>query len=194
MDILGLTGTQAALAITIIGIAAINILGWLKGTNPFNPRQVAASAIIGFIGTLQLVIVQIDALGNIELTDLQQMAFTIGMIAQIMGIDYGAKAGLTAAVGKKNPDKAILAELKARVIPKSGEDGRKSTGSMLDGILVFLNNELEQSKKELEAAKAKGEGIGGIRTIEREIASTQRQIDVWKRYSSDVRSRWTWWR
>ena len=192
MYILGLTGIQAAIAITVLGMALVNIIGWLKSPDGFNPRQVAATALFGFIITIQAVIVEVDVLEGVELTELQQFAFIAGMIGQVMGFDYGAKAGLNAALGRKDPNKMLISELRAA--HSSGDVARASTGSFLDGILRFLQDQLDASKKELETAKSRNESAPQIKAIENEIRQTQKQIDVWTAYAKSVRSRTTWWR
>lgn len=192
MDILGLTGLQAAIAITIIGMALVNIIGWLKSPEGFNPRQVAATALFGFIVTIQAVLIEVEVLEGVTLTEIQQFAFVVGMIGQVMGFDYGAKAGLNAVLGRKDPDKVLISELRAS--HTSGDVARVSTGSFLDGIQRFLQDQLDASKKELETAKSRNEPAPQIRAIENEIKFTQRQIDVWQSYAKNVRSRNTWWR
>ena len=98
MDIFGLSGYEGALLITILGIAAATIVGWLKGSKPFAPRQVAASAIIGFVVSIQVVVIQLQAIGTVD--ELSALAIIAGLIAQVAGFDALLKNSAKAVVSK----------------------------------------------------------------------------------------------
>ncbi len=95
MDILGLSGIHAALVITALGIAATNIVGWLKSEEGFNPRHVAASAVIGLTVGLFTVATELGAIKT-GLGELEQLVIFIGLVGQIAGFDYFAKKGVNA--------------------------------------------------------------------------------------------------
>ena len=56
MEIFGLEPFVAAIGITAVGVALSVLLGWLKGTQAFNIKQVVASALIAFIVSMYLLI------------------------------------------------------------------------------------------------------------------------------------------
>ena len=97
MELFGLTPFVAAIIITIAGVAGSVVLGWLKGNDPFNPRQVAASAIIAFVISIQIVSAQISAIPD-GIAEHELGAIVFALIAQVSGIDSLAKSGAQAAM------------------------------------------------------------------------------------------------
>lgn len=96
MELFGLDPFVAAVVITIIGVSASVLLGWLKSDNPINPRQIVASAIIAFVVSFQIVAAEISLLPDgIEQLALGMIVFAL--IAQVSGIDSLAKSGAKAA-------------------------------------------------------------------------------------------------
>lgn len=90
MEILGLTGIQAAVFITVVGLALTNLVGWLKNPEAFKPRLVAASAILAAIVTLPIVSLTIGKLPD-DMTELEQFAFIATYLGQVAGFDALAK-------------------------------------------------------------------------------------------------------
>lgn len=95
MDILGLSGTQTALLITVIGVAATNLVGWLKSENSFDPRKTASSVIIGLTVGLFTVATELNAIKS-SLGELEQLIIVVALVGQIAGFDYFTKKGITA--------------------------------------------------------------------------------------------------
>ena len=94
-EIFGLQPIVAAIFITIAGVTLSVLLGWLKNTDPFNIRQVVASALIAFIVSIQLVIAELTVIpGDTEQLALGAILF--GMIAQVSGVDSLAKSAAKA--------------------------------------------------------------------------------------------------
>ncbi|MCV0398546.1 MAG: hypothetical protein K5785_00970 [Nitrosarchaeum sp.] len=177
MQVFGLEPHIASLAITILGITGSVILGWLKGGNEFNPRNVAASALIGFVISLSGVA---TAVGAIEVTDPNAQLIVVAMlIGSVMGIDMGVKNGAKAA---------IIGIGKA----KSGQWGQINTGNWLASVIGFLENELQKSQNELEMARQAGESDQNIKGIQNEIEQTSKQLQFWYHYSKQVKSWDTW--
>jgi len=98
MQVFGLEPIIAAILITIAGVSVSVLLGWLKGNNPINVRQVVASALIAFIISIQLVIAELTILPE-EVEGLVLGAILFGLIAQVGGIDSMAKS-MAQAVAK----------------------------------------------------------------------------------------------
>ena len=95
MQVFGLEPIVAAILITIAGVSVSVLLGWLKGTDPINVRQVVASALIAFIISIQLVIAELTVLPD-ELDGLVLGALLFALIAQVSGIDSMAKSAAQA--------------------------------------------------------------------------------------------------
>lgn len=98
MELLGMSGVQAAIVITILGLALANVVGWLKSGNKFDPRMAAASAIIAIVITIPTMAATIGAIPK-ELNDLEQLAFIMTFIGQVAGFDTLGKGMIRA--GKK---------------------------------------------------------------------------------------------
>lgn len=99
MQIFGLDPIILAILITGSGVGVSVLLGWLKGTNPFNIKQAVASALIAFIVSAQLVIAQLQLVPD-EQTSLVLGALLFGLVAQVAGIDSLAKSAVKAAMKK----------------------------------------------------------------------------------------------
>lgn len=95
MDILGLTGTQAALLITVLGVAATNLIGWLRSEDSFDLRKTASSIIIGLTIGLFTVATELNAIKS-TLGELEQLIIVAALIGQIAGFDYFTKKGIKA--------------------------------------------------------------------------------------------------
>lgn len=93
MDIFGLAPFVAAIVFACIGIGATNTVAWLKSEKAFNPRNVAASAIIGFPTAVIIIGTELQVLARVELTELEIGLTIIGLIAQVAGFDILAKNG-----------------------------------------------------------------------------------------------------
>jgi len=89
----------AAVVATILGVAARNIEGWLKGKDSFNIRHAAASGGVAFIVGLPLVIATFDAaFAEVEsISEQAQLMLFVLQIAAIAGVDALTKGGLRAA-------------------------------------------------------------------------------------------------
>ena len=85
----------AAIGITAVGVALSVLLGWLKGTQAFNVKQVVASALIAFIVSIQLVIAELTVLPG-DLDGLVIGSIIFALIAQVSGIDSLAKSAAQA--------------------------------------------------------------------------------------------------
>ncbi len=100
MQIFGLDPLIAAILITVAGVSLSVLLGWLKGSEPINPKQITASALIAFVFSIQLVIAEITILPE----DLEQLALgtiMFGLLAQVSGIDSLAKSAAKAVLKVK---------------------------------------------------------------------------------------------
>lgn len=95
MQVFGLDPFVAAIIITAVGVSTSVLLGWLKGTGPFNVRQVVASALIAFIVSIQLVIAELTVLPD-DLAGLALGSIIFALIAQVSGIDSLAKSAAQA--------------------------------------------------------------------------------------------------
>jgi len=105
MDLLGLTGVQAAIVITIIGLVLTNVVGWLKNGNTFNVRNAAATGILALVVTLPTMALTISALPN-DLDELAQFAFVITYIGTVAGFDTLGKGMIRAGQkGRTTPAK-----------------------------------------------------------------------------------------
>ena len=99
MQIFGLDPIIMAILITVAGVTLSVLLGWLKSTGAFNIKQVVASALIAFVASIQIVIVQLELLQD-GITNLALGAILFGLIATVAGIDHLAKSAVKAAVKK----------------------------------------------------------------------------------------------
>jgi len=97
MEIFGLDPIIVAILITAVGVSLSVVLGWLKSSTGFNIRQVAASTIIAFVVSAQLVIAQIANIPE-GIESLALGASLMGMIAIVAGIDSIAKSTMSAAL------------------------------------------------------------------------------------------------
>jgi len=95
MQVFGLDPFVAAICITAVGVALSVLLGWLKGTRPFNVKQVVASALIAFVVSIQLVIAELTVLPD-DLAGLALGSIIFALIAQVSGIDSLAKSAAQA--------------------------------------------------------------------------------------------------
>ena len=103
MDIFGLTGVQAIIAIAVSGVVLQNVVGWLKGAESFDIRQAAASGIIAFFAGLLVVGPQIELIPD-DITEEGKFLLFIGLVAQIAGFDILIKNGAKAVLSKvRNP-------------------------------------------------------------------------------------------
>ena len=95
MEIFGLEPFVIAIAITAVGVALSVLLGWLKGTEAFNVKQVVASALIAFVVSIQLVIAELTVLPS-DLDGLVLGSIIFALIAQVSGIDSLTKSAAQA--------------------------------------------------------------------------------------------------
>jgi len=95
MQVFGLEPILAAIFITIAGVSVSVLLGWLKGTDPINPRKIVGSALIAFIISIQLVIAELTVLPG-EMDGLVLGGILFALIAQVGGIDSMAKSAMQA--------------------------------------------------------------------------------------------------
>lgn len=97
MQIFGLDPLVAAILLTTLGVSLSVLLGWLKGTDPINIKQVVASALIAFVVSIQLVIAELTVLPD-DLTELAIGGILFGLIALVAGVDSLAKSTVKAAL------------------------------------------------------------------------------------------------
>lgn len=102
MQVFGLDPIVAAIVITIAGVTISVLLGWLKGSTPFNVKQVVASGLIAFIVSIQLVIAELTVLPT-DIAELAVGAILFGLIAQVAGIDSMAKSAAQAVAKARAP-------------------------------------------------------------------------------------------
>jgi len=95
MEIFGLEPFVIAIAITAVGVALSVLLGWLKGNEAFNVKQVVASALIAFVISIQLVIAELTVLPS-DLDGLVLGSIIFALIAQVSGIDSLTKSAAQA--------------------------------------------------------------------------------------------------
>ena len=103
-DILGLNPIILSIVIVIAGVGIHNILGWIKSSDPPNPKKIAASVIIGSFASFAIVTPIIQQLASNPGTEYVQFVTIIGAIASIAGIDQMVK----------NTGGAILAKTKKK--------------------------------------------------------------------------------
>ncbi len=95
MEIFGLDPIVAAILLTAIGVSLSVLLGWLKGTEPIDIRQVVASGLIAFVVSIQLVIAELSVLPD-DLAGLALGSIIFALMAQVAGIDSLAKSAAKA--------------------------------------------------------------------------------------------------
>ena len=106
--ILGFSPILIALGITIIGVSLRIFQGIVKrrqlgdGSGNVDPVQILSSFVISFFASLPIVG---TGLHNIPhgITELNLFVMLVGMIATVMGIDAGVKAGINQARKSKSP-------------------------------------------------------------------------------------------
>lgn len=86
-EILGFHPIVLSIIIVIAGVGIQNVLGWLKSTDPPNPKKIAASVIIGAFTSFVIVTPIIEQLSTNPGTEYVQFVSIIGAIAMIAGID-----------------------------------------------------------------------------------------------------------
>jgi ACR3 family arsenite efflux pump ArsB len=95
MQVLGLEPIIGAILITVAGVTLSVLLGWLKGDKEFNIKQVVASALIAFVVSAQIVIVQLQAIPD-DITQLAASAILFALVGQVAGIDSISKSAAQA--------------------------------------------------------------------------------------------------
>lgn len=101
-EILGMSIAIAAIVAAVGGIAARNIIGWLKATEEFNVRHAAASGGIAVIIGVPVIIAAFSAAfeGIEAISEEAQLTLFLVQVAAIAGFDALAKGGVKAAVKK----------------------------------------------------------------------------------------------
>ncbi len=99
-EILGLNPIVLSILIVIAGVGIHNVLGWIKSTNPPNPKKIAASVIIGAFTSFGIVTPVIQQLATNPGTEYVQFVSIIGAIATIAGIDALVKHSGGAVLSK----------------------------------------------------------------------------------------------
>lgn len=99
MQILGLEPVIATVVFTIVGIALLNVVAWLKSSEAFNVRNAAATAIIAFFTSSLVVGSVIGALPE-DSDNLVQFTAILAVIASVAGFDTLVKNGARAVVHK----------------------------------------------------------------------------------------------
>ena len=110
--ILGYSPILIALGITISGVTLRIFQGLVKrrqmgdGSGNVDPLQIVSSFVISFFASLPIVG---TALHNIpyQISDLNLFVMLVGMVATVMGIDAGVKAGMQ-QMKKKTPVPAAV--------------------------------------------------------------------------------------
>ena len=99
-EILGLNPIVLSIVIVIAGVGVHNVLGWIKSTDPPNPKKIAASVIIGVFTSFGIVTPIIQHISSTSGTEYVQFVSIIGAIATIAGIDQLVKNAGGAVVSK----------------------------------------------------------------------------------------------
>ncbi len=107
-DILGLNPIVLSIIFVIVGVGIQNTLGWIKSTDPPNPKKIAASVIIGTITSFAIVTPIIAQLSVNPGTEYVQFVSILGAIATVAGIDQLVK----------NAGSAIVPKVKSKVKSK----------------------------------------------------------------------------
>lgn len=93
--VLGLEPYVAAVIIAFIGVAATNVVGWLKSDGAFNPRKVAASVIISIPASLLFVATELSVIQIPDGNGLAGLIVFTGLVAQVAGFDTLVKNAKT---------------------------------------------------------------------------------------------------
>ena len=99
-EILGLNPIVLSIVIVIAGVGIQNTLGWIKSTNPPNPKKIAASVIIGVFTSFGIVTPIIQQLSTNPGTEYIQFVTIIAAIATVAGIDQLVKNAGGAVISK----------------------------------------------------------------------------------------------
>ena len=99
-EILGFHPIVLSILIVIAGVGIHNVLGWIKSSDPPNPKKIAASVIIGAITSFGIVTPVIAQLATNPGTEYVQFVSIIGAIATIAGIDALVKHSGAAVLSK----------------------------------------------------------------------------------------------
>jgi uncharacterized protein (UPF0261 family) len=99
-DILGLNPIVLSIIIVIAGVGLHNILGWIKSSDPPQPKKIAASLIIGMFTSFGIVTPIIQQLSTNPGTEYIQFVTIIGAIGTIAGIDQLVKNAGGAIISK----------------------------------------------------------------------------------------------
>jgi len=99
-DILGLNPIVLSIVIIIAGVGLQNVLGWLKSSDPPNPKKIATSVLIGAITSFGIVTPIITQLLETPGTEYMQFVTIVGAIAMIAGIDALVKNTGSALLAK----------------------------------------------------------------------------------------------
>jgi len=100
-SILGLNPIVLSVIIVITGTGLHNVLGWIKSTNPPNPKKIAASVIIGVFTSFAIVTPVIQQLSTNPGTEYVQFVAILAAIATVAGIDQLAKNAGGAILAKR---------------------------------------------------------------------------------------------
>ncbi len=90
-DIFGLNPIVLSIMFIIAGVGIHNVLGWIKSTDPPNPKKIAASVIIGAFTSFGIATPIFAQLVTTIDSEYMQFASIIGAIAIIAGIDQLVK-------------------------------------------------------------------------------------------------------
>ena len=90
-DILGLNPIVLSIVIVIVGVGIHNVLGWIKSSDPPNPKKIAASVIIGAFTSFGIVTPIIQQLSTNPGTEYVQFVSILGAIATVAGVDQIVK-------------------------------------------------------------------------------------------------------
>ena len=98
---------MAAIVAGIAGVAATNVIAWLRTENSFNIRHSVASGILAFVVGIPLIVTAFREAIPIDgvISEEAQLSLFAIQIAAIAGFDRLAKGGFNAAVNgakKKN--------------------------------------------------------------------------------------------
>lgn len=97
MQIFGLEPIAVIVIITVTGVLLQNVFGWLKnGSESFDPRQAAASAMIATFTGIAFVGTAINNLPE-GIPDVELFLILAGLAATVAGFDILAKNGIKAA-------------------------------------------------------------------------------------------------
>lgn len=103
MEILGLSPYIAAIVIAAIGVAATNLVGYLKSDGAFKPKKTVASVLIAVPVAILLVATELSVITIEAGNELAQLIIFIGLVAQVAGFDTFVK-NAKAIVKKEDSD------------------------------------------------------------------------------------------